>query len=262
MNEALAAARARTLPAVTPGSLPLAAPRYAPHSRGGVSLAALDDDSGFTRTLESRARALGWSFQVLGPSTDPRALAGMRLDALVLDPSGLEDDFWTYVESIHAEAPRLVITVCSEHSSVAERVRALRLGVDDWVGKPCHPEEVLARTEAALRRTDSGDPLDVVAAGELEIRPDMFEAFAGGKAAELTRREFELLWLLAGAGGRVVPRDDIYERVWGYAMAHGDRSVDVFVRKLRQKLRAVSPGWRYLHTHYGIGYRFEAEPDA
>ena len=54
-------------------------------------------------------------------------------------------------------------------------------------------------------------------------------------------------------------REEIYERVWGYAMAHGDRSVDVFVRKLRQKLRAISPGWSYIHTHFGVGYRFSPE---
>ena len=56
-------------------------------------------------------------------------------------------------------------------------------------------------------------------------------------------------------------REEIYERVWGYAMAHGDRSVDVFVRKLRQKLRAASAQWSYIHTHFGVGYRFTAERD-
>ena len=58
----------------------------------------------------------------------------------------------------------------------------------------------------------------------------------------------------------MLQREEIYQRVWGYAMAHGDRSVDVFVRKLRQKLDRVSPDWRYIHTHFGIGYRFQPEP--
>jgi DNA-binding winged helix-turn-helix (wHTH) protein len=66
--------------------------------------------------------------------------------------------------------------------------------------------------------------------------------------------------VLAEARGSVVEREDIYQRVWGYAMAHGDRSVDVFVRKLRQKLRGASGGWRYIHTHFGIGYRLDPEP--
>lgn len=76
---------------------------------------------------------------------------------------------------------------------------------------------------------------------------------------DLTAREFQLLLLLA-QNDRVLGRAELYERVWGYAMAHGDRSVDVFVRKLRQKLHAASPGWTYIHTHFGIGYRFAPEP--
>jgi DNA-binding response OmpR family regulator len=97
-------------------------------------------------------------------------------------------------------------------------------------------------------------------AGELEIRPDRFQAYVGGESLELTRREFELLQALADHAGKVLERDQIYQRVWGYAMIHGDRSVDVFVRKLRLKLQKRSPGWKYIHTHFGIGYRFDARP--
>ena len=82
----------------------------------------------------------------------------------------------------------------------------------------------------------------------------------GGESLELTRREFELLQVLADHGGKVLERDEIYQRVWGYAMIHGDRSVDVFVRKLRSKLQKRSPGWEYIHTHFGIGYRFDPQP--
>ena len=66
--------------------------------------------------------------------------------------------------------------------------------------------------------------------------------------------------MLADARGSVIEREEIYRRVWGYAMAHGDRSVDVFIRKLRLKLEQRSPGWSYIHTHFGVGYRFEPEP--
>jgi DNA-binding response OmpR family regulator len=81
----------------------------------------------------------------------------------------------------------------------------------------------------------------------------------GGASVDLTRRELELIQLLADVPGQVLQREEIYQRVWGYAMVHGDRSVDVFVRKLRQKLERISPGWRYIHTHFGIGYRLAAE---
>jgi DNA-binding response OmpR family regulator len=117
--------------------------------------------------------------------------------------------------------------------------------------------------EAVVRRRKRADarvPAAPVSIGELEVRADQFQAFAGGMSVDLTRREFELIQLLAEAEGQVLQREEIYERVWGYAMVHGDRSVDVFVRKLRQKLERASPGWRYIHTHFGIGYRFAAEP--
>ena len=68
--------------------------------------------------------------------------------------------------------------------------------------------------------------------------------------------------VLADASGRVIEREEIYQQVWGYAMAHGDRSVDVFVRKLRAKLEKLSPDWGYIHTHFGVGYRFDPMPTA
>ena len=85
-------------------------------------------------------------------------------------------------------------------------------------------------------------------AGEVEIRSDRFQAFVGEHSIDLTRREFELIELLAAAEGRVLEREEIYSRLWGYAMVRGDRSVDVFVRKLRQKLEKASPELA-LHPH-------------
>ena len=159
--------------------------------------------------------------------------------------------------------PDLGVIVCTGRSTVAQRVRALRLGVDDWITKPCHPEEAMARVEAVSRRRRRGRheaEAGPLVAADLEIRPDQFQAFVAGESLDLTRREFELLHLLAEAKGQVLERETIYQRVWGYAMAHGDRSVDVFIRKLRQKLEKRSPGWGYIHTHFGVGYRFDPEP--
>jgi DNA-binding response OmpR family regulator len=228
-----------------------------------LRVAVSDGDSGFVQVLTKRLDRLGWEHVVLTGAVPVQRLVAMRLGAFVLDLALLGQHAWTYLERVTTELPALPLVVCTGQSTVAQRVRGLRLGADDWVTKPCHPEELIARVEAVSRRRRRADAAvagDAVVAGEIEIRSDQFQAFANGRSIDLTRREFELIQLLAAAGGRVLEREEIYQRVWGYTMAHGDRSVDVFVRKLRSKLQQTSPQWTYIHTHFGVGYRFSAEP--
>jgi DNA-binding response OmpR family regulator len=230
---------------------------------GAIRLGIVDADSGFLKVLSNRLGAAGYEYRVLSGGVPPEELVAMKLNALLIDPNVLRADPWDFLERVCNLLPGLGVVVCSANSTVAQRVRGLRLGADDWITKPCHPEEVLARVEAVVRRHRRGTPTadaGPLVAGELEIRPDQFQAFVSGQPVGLTRREYELLQVLAAARGRVIEREAIYQSVWGYAMAHGDRSVDVFVRKLRAKLQRQSPGWDYIHTHFGIGYRFEPEP--
>ena len=228
-----------------------------------IRIAVIDTDSGFLTVLAKRAEVAGWSLSHSSGSLPPRDLVAMKLNALLIDPAVLGDEAWSYLERVASMLPELALVVVTGRSTVAQRVRGLRLGVDDWMSKPCHPEETIARIEAVGRRHTrgrheaEGAPLS---AGQLEIRPDRFQAFVGKEPLDLTRREFELLYLLAEERGQVLEREKIYQQVWGYAMAHGDRSVDVFIRKLRQKLEKRSPRWSYIHTHFGIGYRFDPEP--
>jgi DNA-binding response OmpR family regulator len=235
------------------------------HAAAGTTplrLAVIDDDSAFLHVLEKRVRARGWQQRVLAGATPVEEIVALRLGALVIDLAVLGPSGWEYLERVCAALPGLPVLVCTGPSTVAQRVRALQLGADDWLGKPCHPEELLARVEATVRRGRAAAARAeqrAVEAGEIAIRPDQFQAFAGTRSLDLTRREFDLIRLLADNAGQVLEREVIYQRVWGYAMAHGDRSVDVFVRKLRQKLERVSPGWRYIHTHFGVGYRFAPE---
>src|SRR3954451_5939594 len=93
----------------------------------------------------------------------------------------------------------------------------------------------------------------------LEIRPREVEVLADGRRVGLTVREFQTFMVLAHRPDRVVTRPEIYAQVWGGQMAYRDRSVDVFVRKVRRKLGTAAPGWSYIHTHFGVGYRFSAE---
>jgi DNA-binding response OmpR family regulator len=228
-----------------------------------LRIAVLDRDSGFIQVLSKRMDRLGWEHRVLASPVPTEAIAAMRLSALVVDLTVLGPQAWEWLERLCGALPELGIVVCTGPSTVAQRVRGLRLGADDWITKPCHPEEVIARLQGLVRRrrrASARAESKPVSAGEVEIRSDRFQAFVAGHSLELTRREFELIELLAGGEGRVLEREEIYSRLWGYAMVRGDRSVDVFVRKLRQKLEKASPEWRYIHTHFGIGYRFAAEP--
>jgi DNA-binding response OmpR family regulator len=234
--------------------------------RAGASaalrIAVLDRDSGFIQVLSKRLDSLGCEQRVLASPVPADAVGAMRLNALVVDLAVLGPQAWDWLERLCDALPDLGIVVCTGPSTVAQRVRGLRLGADDWITKPCHPEEVIARVQSVVRRrrrpSGRGEAKPVTV-GEVEIRCDRFQAFVEGVSLDLTRREFELIELLAAAEGRVLEREEIYSRLWGYAMVRGDRSVDVFVRKLRQKLEKASPRWRYIHTHFGIGYRFAAQ---
>jgi DNA-binding response OmpR family regulator len=229
------------------------------------TVAVIDDDSGFVTVLCKRLEQAGWQHVVLRSLPPTHDLLAMRPACVVVNPTLLGAASWESLQQLGESLGRTGLIVCSEQSTVAQRVRGLRMGVDDLIGKPCHPEEVVARIEAVTRRHRRVEAEEVAEAGpltrgELEFRVDRYEVIAAGRPVELTKREYELLLLLARSDGRVLQREDIYQRVWGYAMARGDRSVDVFVRKIRHKLESASPGWRYVHTHFGVGYRFDPEP--
>jgi DNA-binding response OmpR family regulator len=214
------------------------------------------------QVLTNRLERTGWEHRVLASPVPVEDVVSMRLSAVVVDLAVLGPQAWAWLERLCVALPELGIVVCTGPSTVAQRVRGLRLGADDWITKPCHPEEVIARVQSVVRRrrrTNTRTEAKPLAAGEVVIRSDRFQAFVGDQSIDLTRREFELIELLASAEGRVLEREEIYSRLWGYTMVRGDRSVDVFVRKLRQKLEKASPKWRYIHTHFGIGYRFAPE---
>jgi DNA-binding response OmpR family regulator len=120
-----------------------------------------------------------------------------------------------------------------------------------------HPMAHPARPEAAPH-----PPVpvgEVIKAGELEIRPSEFLAVAGGRALSLSIRELDLLAALARRPDRIVSREELYRTVWGEPLRSTDRSVDVYVHKLRTKLAKALPEWSFIHTHFGFGYRFAPE---
>ena len=224
----------------------------------GIRVAFIDDDSGLMTVLERRLQVLRWDRSVLAYAAVPEQLASMRLHALVVNPAltGME-----YIEWTARALPGLALLAIAGPMPVADRVRGLRTGADDWITKPCHPEELVARIEAVLRRRRAGQALPDdanIEAGELSIRPDRFDVYVGDQPAALSRKEYELLrrarlgrrpgarargHLPAGMGLHDGPRRPLRRRVRAQAAPEA---------------RASSRGWHYVHTHFGVGYRFAA----
>src|SRR4051812_38028896 len=117
------------------------------HNGQPLRLAVIDTDSGFLQVLDKRLERLGWEHRTLGSAVPIDAVVAMRLSALVVDLAVLGPAAWEYLERLCAELPGLCVVVCTGQSTVAQRVRGLRLGADDWLSKPCHPEELIARVE-------------------------------------------------------------------------------------------------------------------
>ena len=124
-------------------------------------------------------------------------------------------------------------------------------------------KELAARVRAAARRgVSEAEPRrgDAILIEELRLDPDNVQAYVDGKSAELTPTEFRLLYTLAREKGRVLTRDELLQRVWGRRASHRDRTVDVFVRKLREKIDARSSGHTFIQTRYGVGYKLDPAP--
>src|SRR5436305_10350365 len=152
-------------------------------------LAVIDQDPGFMQVLSKRADALGWELRVLGGPVRPEGLVMMRLNALLVDVELLGQAGAEYLERVCQRLPSLAVVVCTGPTTVAQRVRGLRLGVDAWVTKPCHPEELICVVQAVLRRhrrTELAELAAPTTVGELTIRPDLHQAYVGSSSVELT----------------------------------------------------------------------------
>jgi DNA-binding response OmpR family regulator len=129
--------------------------------------------------------------------------------------------------------------------------------------KPFSIKELVARVRVAARRGVRAEQVsrgDAIEVEELRIDPAVVQAFVDGESAELTPTEFRLLYTLARERGRVVTRDELMQRLWGRRQTRRDRTVDVFVRKLREKVDRRAPHHVFIHTRYGVGYKLEPEP--
>src|ERR671925_869331 len=186
-----------------------------------------------------------------------------RPDVCVVDLMLPGTDGWTLIESARREGIGTPIVVVSARGTEHDRVHALDIGADDYLVKPFSMTELVARVRANARRgarpeqEERGEAIDVE---ELRIDPREVQAFVHGESVGLTPTEFRLLYALALERGRVVTRDELLQRVWGRRQSHRDRTVDVFVRKLREKIDGAARDHTFIQTRYGVGYKLEAQP--
>jgi two-component system alkaline phosphatase synthesis response regulator PhoP len=172
-------------------------------------------------------------------------------------------DGWKVIEQARGEGIGTPIVVVSARGTEHDRVHALEIGADDYLVKPFSMKELVARVGAAARRgTRAQDPRrgEELVIEELRLDPKNVQAYVDGRSADLTPTEFRLVYALALEMGRVLTRDELLQRVWGRRASHRDRTVDVFVRKLREKIDGPAPRHTFLQTRYGVGYKLDPEP--
>lgn len=158
--------------------------------------------------------------------------------------------------------PILMLTAKSEE---IDKVLGLELGADDYITKPFSVREVLARVKAQLRRVSiadaaSTDPKKVLTFADLEIDQEAYQIRRSGKEIELTLREYELIRFLAQNAGQVFSRETLLEKVWGYEYFGDVRTVDVTVRRTREKIEPDQHHYKYILTKRGVGYYFDKRP--
>jgi DNA-binding response OmpR family regulator len=226
----------------------------------------VEDDAVIADGMARHLASAGFD-PIVSPKGD-QGLARLRFerpDVVVLDLMLPGRDGWSVIESARAEGIATPILVVSARGTEHDRVHALEIGADDYLVKPFSMGELVARVKAASRRAtrrdDSprGEPIEIE---ELRIDPREVQAFVDGESAELTPTEFRLLYQLALDRGRVVTRDELLQKLWGRRETHRDRTVDVFVRRLRDKVDRRASRHTFIQTRYGVGYRLEAEPKA
>ena len=205
-------------------------------------------------------------FEPVRVTNGTQGLARLRFerpDVCIVDLMVPGTDGWRLIETARDEGIGTPILVVSARGTEHDRVHALEIGADDYLVKPFSMKELVARVRAAARRgarvqeERRGEPLQVA---ELRVDPLNVQAYIDGKSADLTPTEFRLLYALALEPGRVVSRDELLQKVWGRRFTRRDRTVDVFVRKLREKLEAQEPRHTFIQTRYGVGYKLEAVP--
>ena len=224
-----------------------------------ISVLIVEDDKNIAELLQMYLEKEGYAVTLAtdgGQGLDK--FRAINPDLVLLDVMMPVMDGWAVCRAIRAtsQVPIIMLTAKSE---VDDKVTGLKSGADDYITKPFEMKEVLARVEAVLRRSDrsAGEAaVRKLSFDKLTIDMDAFELTVDGKKVDTPPKEMDLLFYLASSPNRVYTRNQLLDEVWGFDYFGDSRTVDVHVKRLREKLEGVSEKW-CLKTVWGVGYKFE-----
>ena len=220
----------------------------------------VDDDINICELLRLYMEKEGYKTLIANDGDEAVSVAQREsVDLILLDVMLPKLDGWQVCREIRkfSEVPIIMVTAKGE---VFDRVLGLELGADDYITKPFDTKEVVARVKAVLRRSSQDPKNDVklVKYDKLQINLTTYELIVDGKAVDTPPKELELIYHLACNPNRVYKRDQLLDEVWGFDYYGDSRTVDVHVKRLREKLEGISDKWS-LKTVWGVGYKFETK---
>ena len=224
-----------------------------------TKLLIVDDDPNICDMLKLYFENEGYKIKTANDGVE--GLATFKVynpDLVLLDIMMPKKDGWQVCREIREISPKPVIMITAK-GEVFDKVLGLELGADDFIVKPFDMKELSARVKAVLRRYNAhskGNDDEVVRFENMEISLHKYELKLLGKAIDIPPKELELLYFLASNSNRVFTRDQLLDKVWGFDYLGDSRTVDVHVKRLREKLEGISDKWT-LKTVWGVGYKFE-----
>ena len=224
-----------------------------------ISVLIVEDDKNIQELLQLYLEKEGYAVTVAGDGGQGLTkFRTIKPDLVLLDVMMPVMDGWEVCKAIRAESRTPVIMLTAK-GELDDKITGLKAGADDYVTKPFEMRELIARIEAVLRRSEGNTAEEKtrrLVFDKLIIDMDAFELYVDGKKVDTPPKEMELLFYLASSPNRVYTRNQLLDEVWGFDYFGDSRTVDVHVKRLREKLEGVSEKWS-LKTVWGVGYKFE-----